>query len=114
MTRVCESPSPILSNTRSKPSESVLSKKKMSIGSSGEPRAADTNCGPQRGAADPNVQHVLEAPSIFRGDLSGVNIFGECLDAPDRLFDFPSEFPASAQAQDSSASNDQPFGSPWD
>ena len=52
ITSVCESSSPILSNTRSKPSGSVLSKKKMSIGSSGEPSAVDTNCGP---SADPPI-----------------------------------------------------------
>jgi len=69
MTSVCGSPSPILSSTRSKPSGSVLSKKKMSIGSSGEPRAADTNCGPN---AEPPIpmysrclKRLLSSAEIF-------------------------------------------------
>ena len=46
MTSVWESKSSILSKTRSNPSGSVLSKKKMSMGSCDDPSASATNCGP--------------------------------------------------------------------
>jgi hypothetical protein len=35
---------------------------------------------------------MLEARSVFHSDFSGVNIFSECFDAPDRVFDFRPDF----------------------
>ena len=51
-TSVWESRSFILSKTRSNPSASVLSKKKMSMGALAEPSASATNCGP---SAEPPI-----------------------------------------------------------
>ena len=34
------------------------------------------------------MQQVLKAPSVFGGDFSSVNIFRECFNPPNRVFDF--------------------------
>ncbi len=47
---------------------------------------------PERRAADPNVENVLETFSIFSRDFAAVNIFGEFLDAANRVFDFRPDF----------------------
>ncbi len=76
------SPAPIRSSTRSKPSGSVLSKKKISIGSRVATERVGDELRSERGAADADQQDVGEALARFvRRDLAAVDGGGEVFDA---------------------------------
>ena len=62
MTKVDAISSPIFAKTRSNPSGSVLSKKKMSAGSFDEPRASAMNCGP---SAEPPIPISKRCANFF-------------------------------------------------
>jgi hypothetical protein len=60
------------------------------------------------------VQQVLEAPFVVRGNFSSMNIFGECFNLPNGVFDFRPDLRGRRKRRIPQPVVTDPFYSPWD